>query len=212
MRHQVEGGLILDLCPEKVAYLHDYDVLVCSDIHLGKTTHFRRSGIGIPAQAAYTDLANLNIAIEKYHPKKILLLGDLFHAEYNQEWDAFTEFMEVYNSIDFVLIKGNHDIISGHKYHQSQLDVVDHVVIDNVVFSHDALGPLDPNLYNIHGHIHPGVRLKGPSRQSLRLPCFWFGKQYGVMPAFGRLTGLAVIKPKPNDDVYVITSDHIMRV
>ena len=32
-----------------------------------------------------------------------------------------------------------------------------------------------------------------------RLPVFWFGPDAGVLPAFGRMTGLAMIKPAPSD-------------
>ena len=38
---------------------------------------------------------------------------------------------------------------------------------------------------------------------SMRLPCFWFGEKYGVLPAFGDFTGTHRIKPKKGDQVYV---------
>jgi metallophosphoesterase superfamily enzyme len=56
------------------------------------------------------------------------------------------------------------------------------------------------------------VKLRGGGRQSLRLPCFYFGKNGAVMPAFGNLTGFHVIRPKKGDRVFVITENKVIAV
>ena len=45
--------------------------------------------------------------------------------------------------------------------------------------------------YVLAGHLHPGVRLHGPGRQSVRLPCFAFGRNAALLPAFSEFTGTA---------------------
>ena len=66
--------------------------------------------------------------------------------------------------------------------------------------------------YVLAGHIHPGVRLHGAGKQSVRLPCFWFGARTAVLPAFGEFTGLASVDVQPGDHVWVIADDEIVDV
>jgi metallophosphoesterase superfamily enzyme len=69
-----------------------------------------------------------------------------------------------------------------------------------------------PKYYNLAGHLHPGVTLRGGGRQSVTLPCFYFGRNTGLLPAFGAFTGLARIKPRKEDKVYVIADEKIIPV
>jgi len=42
--------------------------------------------------------------------------------------------------------------------------------------------------------MHPGIRIDGLAKQSLILPCFYFNGSNFVLPAFGYLTGLFLLK------------------
>ncbi|MCS6939106.1 MAG: DEAD/DEAH box helicase, partial [Roseiflexus sp.] len=66
--------------------------------------------------------------------------------------------------------------------------------------------------YTLAGHLHPAVRLNGVGRQRVTLPCFWFGAQVGVLPAFGGFTGAALITPEPGDQVFVIADGEVVAV
>jgi hypothetical protein len=44
------------------------------------------------------------------------------------------------------------------------------------------------------------------------LPCFYFGKRKGLLPAFGSFTGLAAIKPKEGERVYAVVSKSIVEI
>ncbi len=67
-----------------------------------------------------------------------------------------------------------------------------------------------PAAYTLAGHIHPGARLHGSGRERVRVPCFWFGAQCAVLPAFGEFTGLADIEPRIEDRVWVTTGDEVI--
>jgi metallophosphoesterase superfamily enzyme len=58
--------------------------------------------------------------------------------------------------------------------------------------------------YYFSGHLHPGIRIRGMGKQSLQFPCFYFGSDYAVLPAFGRWTGTVSIDPAPEDNVFAI--------
>ena len=44
--------------------------LILSDLHLGKTTHFRKNGIALPNGIIEKDLENLQKLIEHYEPEQ----------------------------------------------------------------------------------------------------------------------------------------------
>ena len=58
--------------------------------------------------------------------------------------------------------------------------------------------------YFFSGHLHPGIRIRGMGKQSLQFPCFYFGGQYAILPAFGRFTGTVSIDPLPESNVFAI--------
>jgi hypothetical protein len=39
----------------------------------------------------------------------------------------------------------------------------------------------------------------------LRLPCFWFGREQALLPAFGTGTGLHIIDPGGTDRIWACT-------
>ena len=47
----VIGGEQLVLLPEKACWLPQHQALLLADLHLGKVSHFRKSGIAVPAAA-----------------------------------------------------------------------------------------------------------------------------------------------------------------
>jgi DNA ligase-associated metallophosphoesterase len=201
------------LLPQKAIWYPKYQSLILSDVHLGKTGHFRKAGIAIPKEVAQEDLATLSDLIEQYSPKQIIFLGDLFHSEINNDWQWFSLWRELHHRIKIILVKGNHDILPPIVYAQLRLTVVDFLEMGSFTFIHE---PVDINSktesYTISGHIHPGVCLRGKGRQFLNLPCFYFGAQQAILPAFGKFTGLAILKINATDKVFAVTPQQIMVV
>jgi metallophosphoesterase superfamily enzyme len=66
------------------------------------------------------------------------------------------------------------------------------------------------NNYVICGHIHPGIVLEGAGRQTLSLPCFHFGKQQAILPAFGKFTGKVKMKNLKSDRIFAVLKDKIV--
>ena len=116
--------------------------------------------------------------------------------------------MDLYDRIEFILVKGNHDILVPELYNASTLLVVDTYRIGPFILSHKE--EKDSILYNISGHVHPSVRLKGKAKQGLRLPCFYFGEFAGLLPAYGNFTGTYPIRPKVGDRIYGILENSVI--
>lgn len=200
------------LLPQKAMHWPEYNILLLADLHLGKINHFRRSGIAVPVQANDHNLELLMDVIEATRPVRVIFLGDLFHSHYNPEWEVFGELRNHYSSISFELVVGNHDVMSDLQYSRKGIVVHDELALGRIMLTHHPLEVVPPGYYNLAGHIHPGIHLRGKGKQGLTLPCFYFGEQQGLLPAFGSFTGLARISPKRNDRVFVIGENKIMCV
>ena len=200
------------LLPQKAIHFIDEKILLLSDLHVGKINHFRRSGIPVPLKANDKNTETLIDLFTVIKPERVIFLGDLFHSHYNDEWEVIGQVIRHFKSVSFELVQGNHDIMSDHQYYRHRLKVVDQLVIGSVLLTHEPVEEVEEGMFNLAGHIHPGVRLYGKGRQSVTLPCFYFGAKLGLMPAFGAFTGLASIKVKKEDQVYVVVEGKILKV
>ncbi len=203
----------LHLLPQKAIFWEEEKLLFLADVHLGKVNHFRKAGIAIPTAAIYENIKVLSGLVNDFQPETICLLGDLFHSDKNSEWELFVTWRESLADINFELIRGNHDIIAAAHYKRADIKVYPVCVEKGpFLFTHEPIENCPSDKYPFAGHIHPGVRLSGAGRQSLILPCFYFSKKQGVMPAFGQFTGTAQIKPKKNDSVFVVAEGKVVKV
>jgi len=205
-------GERLELYPQKGVFWRSKGILFLADLHLGKINHFRRSGIAVPSKANDKNLESMIDLMNLTNPERVICLGDLFHSHYNPEWEVFGELVKHFNKSSFELVLGNHDIMSGQQYLRKGIAVHDVLHIEPFIFTHHPLNEDDLMLYNLSGHLHPGVNMIGKARQSVTLPCFYFGERAGLLPAFGTFTGLARIYPKKADKVFVIVDEKIIEV
>lgn len=202
----------LQLLPQKAVWVPDGEILLVADLHLGKANHFRRSGIPVPNAVNSKNLEILIELINNYQPKKVIFLGDLFHSDYNEEWEALGQVVRHFASVRFQLVRGNHDIMSELQYERCQLEVFEQLEMGSFLLTHEPLEVIPENKYNMAGHIHPGVRLKGKGRQSIILPCFFFGKEQAILPAFGAFTGFVKVRVSKGDNVFVIAEKRIIKI
>ncbi len=200
------------LASEKALFWIEQQTLILSDLHLGKTGHFQKSGIPVPSGVNNENLERLDTLVSRFEPLHIFFLGDLFHSDKNQEWDLFKDWRASYPSIQMILAMGNHDFYSPEEYEALGLICVSSINAHSFIFCHDhtLINPTDD--YIISGHIHPSVVLKGKARQKLRIPCFYFGNHFGLLPAFGGFTGTHPIAPKRGEQVFGIVNNEIVEM
>ena len=201
------NGEEMTLLPHKAIYYKKERALILADIHLGKTGHFRNAGIPVPPELAYVDLETIDELLndKSIEIEKLIVLGDLSHAKINFDWRVFEEWRYKNKEIQIQLIKGNHDILSDANYYSLNIEIFDLLILNKFLLVHNFKDEDNiDGLYKICGHIHPGVRIYGKAKQTLTLPCFYFGESVGILPAFGRFTGKHIIRPSENDVVFVI--------
>ncbi|MBC7382334.1 MAG: ligase-associated DNA damage response endonuclease PdeM [Bacteroidia bacterium] len=198
------------LLPEKAIYWHETNALLVSDLHLGKATHFRKHGIQAPSNLGLKDLLVLHKLLEQTQASRLFIIGDLFHSELNHEWYLFEDFMKQHIGIAFILIRGNHDLLPAYLLKQANLKTYLQYEENGILLNHKPVQK--QGVYVICGHIHPGVLLQGKAKQTLRLPCFYFGPQHAILPAFGNFTGLALLEPNAGDHVFVIADGRVIEL
>lgn len=184
-------------------------MLLISDAHLGKVSHFRKFGAAIPGGAILKNFRKLDDAVAYFEPESICFLGDLFHSTLNNEWSLFKEWVER-TALPIVLVAGNHDIISPTKYHDINITIVSEWAHGGFLLTHHP--EEREGLFTLCGHIHPAVLLAGKGRQFLKLPCFFRTAHQMILPAFGEFTGTYVMEPAEKDIIYVITKEDVVEI
>jgi len=202
------NNLEFTFLPEKAIYIKQLSCILLSDLHLGKEAHFRKNGIPLPNNTEQETLWRLGGVIEKFTPKNVFILGDLFHSEYNESWDIFNDFLQNYLSTKFILVLGNHDILPSFLYKNANLSVCSQYSLTSFELSHHPLN--DSSAFNICGHIHPGVILSGSARQKISLPCFYLQKNRLILPAFGAFTGKFFVKVLEGELAFVIAQNKVL--
>jgi len=203
------------LSAERCIFWEEEKILIVSDLHFGKTGHFRKSGIAVPQNIFKEDLQRLITQIQHYKPEQLLVVGDMFHSSANKELDLFLRWRNDFTQLRILLVKGNHDILKRSWYDEANIVVhPKQFTIKEFCFAHDVqqsdCGASAS--YFFTGHIHPGVVLNGIGKQSLRFPCFYFNHQFAILPAFSRFTGLASIDNKKTDSVYAIVEKSVIKI
>ena len=205
-------GLKLTLLPEKAVWIDSLSVLLIADLHFGKASHFRKSGIPIPEKVHDQDYIQLKSLISRYSPEHVYFLGDLFHSSWNEQWENLLLFLGQFPNSTFHLVVGNHDILAKEKYQDPRLQVhPNQIVLGSLLLSHEPTAP-PAGLLTICGHIHPGILLKGRAKQRVRIPCFHYSENVLILPSFGNFTGLSLIKGQKNDFIWGITEDKLIPI
>ena len=207
-------GERLVLLAEKAVYWPAGKTLFVADFHLGKAASFRRAGIPLPSGTTAETVQRLGAAIDKTRAKKVVFLGDFLHSAAGRTQstlERFAAWREARKSLELVIVRGNHDKKAGDPPAEWNARCIE---------AGEPLGPFVLNHepaasrggYALSGHIHPAVRLSGCGEKSFKLPCFWFGARYGVLPAFGAFTGTVEVLPRRGDQVFVVAEQEVLQV
>lgn len=205
---EIRGEMFV-LHPSGALYWPSREMLLISDVHLGKVAHFRKHGVALPQHSAEKNFEQLDAVCKDFEPDTIVFLGDLFHSKINNEWRDFENWV-ARTDAKMVLIAGNHDVIDPRHYDALGIEIFSEWETDGFLLTHHP--EQREGLYNFSGHIHPGILLRGTGRQSLKLPCFFCKQEQMIFPAFGQFTGKYYLEPEEGDCVYALTHDAVLMV
>jgi DNA ligase-associated metallophosphoesterase len=205
------GATRLVLLPQKAAFLPAQRALLIADAHVGKAVSFRRQGVPVPRGTTSETLGVVDALVGLTGATRVVFLGDLLHSAHAHApstLGALARWRDRQRALELVLVRGNHDDRAGDPPPHLGFEVVDEPwPLGGLVLAHHprprAAG------YVIAGHLHPCLGLGGRAYDHLRLPCFWFGPDVGVLPAFGGFTGMHPVRPAPGDRVFVSDGERV---
>ena len=182
------GNSLLEMLPSRALLLPQTNELLICDIHLGKGEYFQQNGIPLTNNSDEQNLLRIKNIVKKHSPKKLIILGDLFHSKYSisESLKSKVELLAETLNIKIELIVGNHDLGCRVK----NIKFIDFKRSNNFIFSHEPLDKIEENILNICGHYHPKIYLKN-AKDKLSFRCFALDEKKHVfyLPAFGDLTG-----------------------
>lgn len=206
------AGNQLQLLPDKAIYIENLEILLVSDVHLGKSETFQQFGIPIPNQVNQTTLDRLTRLCQTYQPKQLIILGDLFHSraalveEVLGPWQRFIATI----SAEVLLIVGNHDRRLIPALEALPISyTTEPIQVNSLIFSHEPLAQQAG--WTICGHVHPCVRLTS-KLDNLRLPCFYLqtSSKLLILPSFGEFTGGFEVSPQAGTTAYVVVENSVI--
>tara|TARA_Y100000590_G_scaffold184445_1_gene210222 strand:- start:4752 stop:5501 length:750 start_codon:yes stop_codon:yes gene_type:complete len=138
--------------------------LVISDLHIGFEHNLSAKKIKVGKNTTVNEIIkNVNTIIKKENPDTLILLGDIKSSVKTitrEEWNDVPYFFEeIENSLDIILIPGNHDAnIDKLIPNKITLSSSKGIMIDDVLLTHGHTMPTE-NFSNVNniimGHIHP---------------------------------------------------------
>lgn len=174
-------GETLHLMPSGALHWPARNLLVVSDLHLGKSERLaRRGGMLLPPYETRATLEKLDSDLDATGAESVICLGDSFDdlaAVEGIEDSARLWLARLMAGRAWIWITGNHDpgpieIGGTHRAEQK---------LTPFTFRHIA----EPaERAEISGHYHPKARLAGQSR-----PCFLVDARRVILPAYGVYTG-----------------------
>lgn len=205
-------GERVTLLPERAMLWIQNRTLLIADPHFGKAATFRAGGIPVPGGTTGNALTRLSSLVSRTDATRMIFLGDLLHAKEGRSTGLFDEiaaWRESNSSLEIILVRGNHDKRAGDPPGELNIECIDApAVMPPFVLAHYPAANLDG--YVLAGHVHPGIRLYGSGGLRERLPCFMFGRNHAILPAFGDFTGFAPFDPDESADVYAVAGDAVI--
>jgi hypothetical protein len=182
------GGERLMLDPAGVLFWPSRRLLCASDLHLEKGSHFAAAGRGfVPPYDTRETLQRLRLALSRWRPARLVLLGDSFHdarGALRLGAEDGAALRRLLDGLEVVWVLGNHDPeppqgVPG----SSAAEWRDGAF----VFRHRAVPGAAAGV-EVSGHFHPKATV--PTRAGgVTRPCFVADAHRVLMPAFGAYTG-----------------------
>ena len=207
------------LLPGRAALLPASQTLLVADLHLGKAATFRQAGIPVPEGSAQRDLERLHQLVHAHDVRRLVVLGDLFHARSGCTPQVFAEFAALRSRIDktsVVLVLGNHDRAVGRLPASLGLDAclpsLDEPPFHFVHEPATDTNVSNQNVFTVAGHLHPTVSIRSPSGDRLADRCFVAEPSVLVLPAFGSFTGGHRVEPTADMRLWIARDDGVADV
>ncbi len=159
--------------------------LVVADLHLEKGSHFATRGSFVPPYDTRETLERLALALRRWKPARLVMLGDSFHDARGCARLGDTEraaLRRMLEGVEAVSVLGNHDPVAPEGVPG---EAVEEWRSGPLTFRHIAKAGAAAE---VSGHFHPKASM--PTRAGhVTRPCFLSDGRRVLLPSFGAYTG-----------------------
>lgn len=219
MRISIDPDADIVLLPGRAALLPASRTLLVADLHLGKAATFRRAGLPVPEGSAQRDLARLEQLVMRHGARRLVILGDLFHAKGGFTEQVRAEFTAARGRLqgtEVVLVLGNHDrplsVSTAGLGIDAIVPALDEPPLHFVHKPATGIVPAHRDVFTIAGHLHPTLSIRSPSGDRLADRCFCAEESVLVLPAFGSFTGGHRVEPRTGTRLWIARDDGVADV
>jgi metallophosphoesterase superfamily enzyme len=228
-------GERLWLQPERAVVWPRQSTVIVADTHFGKSAIFGQHGIAVPGGADALDFSRLERLLQESAATRLLVLGDFFHGAVRADSPTAMQlaaWLESLLPVRVQVVAGNHDrrvlqlwqppvqwesmelqegpfrfVHEAPDVHETHADQADR----DVQTMPGQVAAATSGSYSFSGHVHPVLRIGGRRKRATRVPVFWATPRGMVLPSFGLFTGGAVIRPAPDDTLYVVGPERVLK-
>lgn len=203
-----------ELLPEKAIFSPRRRSLIVADVHIGKGAMFRALGVPVPVGSSSKDLSRLSSLIEITGARRLVILGDFFHARTGRDdalHAAIAAWRRSHAEVRMLLVRGNHDRSAGRVLDEWGIEEVEERYDDDgLLLCHTPhAAPTRPMLC---GHVHPVFAMTDYDGSTVRTPCFVVEQRMLMLPSFGTLTGGHRIDADENRRIFLIAGSRVVAV
>jgi DNA ligase-associated metallophosphoesterase len=217
----IEGSLTIEWAGESLVLLRERAVwwpeartLLIADPHFGKAATFRWAGIPVPEATHDDDLERLSVLLAGTEAQRLVILGDFFHAKMGKSaatLAVLTAWRTRHAALEIVLVLGNHDRSSGTLPAEWGFACVQGPWTAGPFRCHHEPRE-EKGAFVFAGHLHPSFGWSGRTGSGVRAPCFHFGAQLAVLPAFGSFTGTHTVQANSGERIFLVGPDAVAEV
>jgi hypothetical protein len=205
----VIGGERVTLFAERASLAAEQTLFV-ADVHLGKAAAFRAGGVPLPRGATAADLARLARLCAQTDARRLVILGDFLHAKSGRVAALDAAFCNgarrTMASISCWCAAITTPMPATRR--RNGASPVSASRIRSRRFSLATAGAASLRLRAVRTHPSRLPRLR-TGRRKRASPCFVLGRRHAILPAFGRLTGLAMVTPAADETIVAIAGSRM---
>jgi DNA ligase-associated metallophosphoesterase len=202
-------GETLRLHPDRAVIWPRLRTVIVADTHFGKTGHFGRHGIAVPAGTDDVDRERLNRLMVTTESRRLVILGDFLHAPLAPSSPDALDLEYWARSLEpatIHVVAGNHDAGARQRW-CDRLQWCEHELLDppfRFIHNVEHVGSNAGSLFALSGHVHPVVRLRNLPKHGPRIPVFWQRATGLVLPSFGLFTGGFAVAPRGGERIFAV--------
>jgi putative SbcD/Mre11-related phosphoesterase len=174
----------------RALFIESEALLAVADLHLGYAWAHRFNGQLMPVDGGHPGAQLLGQMAAEYHAKKLVILGDIMHqaVPVPQAVDEVRGLLTLRDQLELILLAGNHDrrleTVLAKLAPGFELRKEYSMRGMRLLHGDQPLCNLEAGERFIIGHEHPAIILGDGVSTSAKFPCFLYGEEGIILPAF----------------------------